>query len=182
MRCGKARAACPECAGRGTTKCADCQGNGVVDCEDCGGKGTVQHAVCRGTGRLTTWTGAVIERRGDTDRVRLPEERPPFLVRQRAEGSGRWREAVLDEGGKLPADLDPAHVKAIVPRLGRREGEFARRVVLRHLPLARVEVPADPDRVFYVFPGTSEIEPFRVRWRLDSVKGSSHGTPFLLSP
>ncbi|MER6998606.1 hypothetical protein [Streptomyces sp. NPDC000410] len=160
VRCGRPRAACPGCAGRGSTECADCRGNGFVDCEDCGGKGTVRHEVCAGTGRLTSWTGAVIERRGDTDRVRLPEERPPFLVRQWAESSGRWREAVLDDGEKLPADLDPAHVKAIVARLGRREGEVARRVVLRHLPLARVEVPADPDRVFYLVPGRSGNEVF----------------------
>ncbi|MEU9862979.1 hypothetical protein AB0D99_19125 [Streptomyces sp. NPDC047971] len=161
VRCDKPAAACPACLGRGTAKCPDCAGKGSVTCEDCGGKGTVEHAACGGTGSLTTWTGAVVERRGDKEPVRMPEQRPPVLVRQRAEGAGRWAEAVLDEGGKLPADLDPAHVAALTPRLARRDGEVARRVVLRHLPLARVEVPADPDRVFYVFPGrTAEIEVF----------------------
>ncbi|MFE5481342.1 hypothetical protein [Streptomyces sp. NPDC056527] len=160
VRCGKPKAACPECSGRGSTKCPDCRGKGSVDCEDCGGKGTVPHTVCAGTGSLSTWTGAVVERHGDTDRVKLPEQRPPILVRQRTEGAGRWAEAVLDEGEKLPADLDPTHVKVIAPRLGRRHGEVARRVVLRHLPLARVEVPTEPDRVFYVFPGRTGIEVF----------------------
>lgn len=161
VRCAKCRrpdAACPTCAGRGRTQCAQCKGTGLVDCPKCKAGGTVAHEACGGSGVVTTWVGGLIEQRSREELVRRPRKRPPFLVRRRTHRSGRWRKEVLTGDDPLPGDLDATHTEALVPHLAPRAGEAHRRVVLRHLPLARITLPTDPDRVFYAFPGTTGIE------------------------
>ncbi|MGI5251505.1 hypothetical protein [Actinacidiphila glaucinigra] len=160
VRCAKCRrpgAACPTCAGRGRTQCSQCTGTGLVDCPKCTGGGTVAHDACGGSGVVTTWVGAVIEQRSREELVRRPLKRPPFPVRRRTARLGRWRKAVLTGDEALPGDLDATHAEALVPHLV-PAGEVHRRIVLRHLPLARITVPTDPDRVFYAFPGSDGIE------------------------
>lgn len=80
-------------------------------------------------------------------------------LRRPTGNAGRWREAVLTRAtDKLPDDLEDAHRNLITPRLAVREGEVARRAPLRHLPLARVRVHADPHRDYYAFPSHTGIE------------------------
>lgn len=168
-KCRSPRAACPKCAGRARTECPKCAGRGSVPCPPCKGSGTVPHEACGGTGVITTWTGAVIEERDRTEAVTLPERRPPLRARRRAESAGDWRETVLTSfRADLPADLEHEHHGAIAPRLGRIPGEVARRVTIRHLPLARLTTHHEPDRVFYVFPGRSgpEVVPLPSRRRV----------------
>ncbi|MEU1617258.1 hypothetical protein ABZ479_08105 [Streptomyces sp. NPDC005722] len=161
VRCAKCRrpdAACPTCAGRARTKCPQCSGSGLVDCPTCKGDGTVAHEACGGSGVVTTWVGGVIEQRSHEELVRRPRRRPPFPVRRRTARLGRWRKAVLTGDDPLPGDLDAAHAEALAPYLSVRAGEAHRRIVLRHLPLARITVPTDPDRVHYAFPGADGVE------------------------
>ncbi|MFF3563995.1 hypothetical protein ACFYXS_28505 [Streptomyces sp. NPDC002574] len=162
VRCAKCRSprtACPKCAGRARTECPKCEGRGSVPCPQCKGSGTVPHDACAGTGVLTAWTGAVIEERDRADAVTLPRKRPPRRARRRAGSAGDWRETVLTSSrADLPGDLEHEHHDAIAPRLGRTPGEVARRVTIRHLPLARLAADQDPDRVFYVFPGRYGLE------------------------
>ncbi|MGW3243126.1 hypothetical protein [Streptomyces sp. NPDC001070] len=161
VRCAKCRrpeAACPTCAGRGRTECPQCKGTGLVDCPKCKGGGTVRHDACAGSGFITTWVGGVVEQRSHWEAVRRPRKRPPFPVRRRTARTGQWREAVLTGDDPLPNGLDATHAQALTPRLAPRTGEVHRKVILRHLPLARITVPTDPDRVFYAFPGPTGIE------------------------
>ncbi|MEU4091259.1 hypothetical protein [Streptomyces sp. NPDC026673] len=161
VRCAKCRrpeAACRTCAGRGRTECSQCKGTGLVDCPKCGAGGTVAHDACAGSGVVTTWMGGLIEQRSRGEVVRRPRRRPPFRVRLRTARSGHWRKAELTGDDALPGDLDATHAEALEPHLAPRAGEVHRTVVLRHLPLARITVPTDPDRVFYAFPGSAGIE------------------------
>ncbi|MEU6341133.1 hypothetical protein ABZ883_09300 [Streptomyces sp. NPDC046977] len=180
-KCRSPRAACPACAGRARTECPKCHGGGSVPCPQCKGSGTVPHDACAGTGAITTWTGAVIEQRDRAEEVTLPERRPPGRARRRARSAGSWREAVLtSSGADLPAGLADAHRAAITPRLGRSPGEVARRVTIRHLPLARLAADHEPDRVFYVFPGLTDLEVVPLPSRRQVLRTSAVGVAVLV--
>ncbi|MFE0626655.1 hypothetical protein ACFW3D_06745 [Streptomyces sp. NPDC058864] len=182
VRCAKCRrpdAACPTCAGRGRTQCSQCSGTGLVDCPRCKGGGTVAHEACGGSGAVTTWVGGLIEQRSHEEAVRRPRKRPPWPVRRRTARLGRWRKAVLTGDDPLPGDLDATHAEALAPYLASRADEAHRRVVLRHLPLARLTVPTDPDRVFYAFPGTGGIEVLGLPSRRRVARGLAIGAAVL---
>ncbi|MFG2291963.1 hypothetical protein [Streptomyces sp. NPDC048603] len=161
-RCGRSGTACGRCKGRGTVRCDSCGGTGSTRCRSCGGGGTVAHSACAGTGRFSSWKEAVVKRKPAKAAVRLPDPPPPYLVRRRARGAGLWWSAVVDGYGPLPAGLQPEHAQAITPHLDRRETEIARRVTVRHLPLARVVVADEPHRHYYAFPGRAGVEVVRV--------------------
>ena len=153
-RCGKHDVACPKCVGYGTMTCSVCDGKGHRSCDACKGSKRVQHKPCEGTGAFTTFTEAEI-----THPVRPHEERvraPAHLwwpTRWRAD----WRKQHLNKvTDKLPADLpDPLRAQ-IEPQLPLAAREVARQATLRYLPLARVTVDADPNRVYFAFPDRSE--------------------------
>jgi hypothetical protein len=91
-----------------------------------------------------------------------PEKPPPPYVGWRAEREGAWTSYELNDGDRLPGDLDGEHRAAITPWLARRKDEVARRVAIRTLPLARVAHPAVPDWIFYAFPGRPRLEVVRL--------------------
>lgn len=183
--CGAPAAACPDCRGRGhsRTVCADCRGRGSLPCPDCGGSGKNDHEACGGQGVRTTWTRGVVEDAPHHEQVRLPGERLPLRVRHRARRAGAWHRVVLGGGDPLPGGLDPGHRAALGPLLEHRPGEVARRVELAHLPLLRVEVATDPDRVFYVFPGHERpvAVPVASRRRARQVAAAALAAAFLCS-
>lgn len=155
-RCHRPDAACPKCLGRGRTECTVCRGSGSVECPACRGAGRLRHAECAGTGLFTAWTGAVVSH---TPEVRKVEQAAPLHLRQAADGAGDWRRTVLTSAAeKLPDDLEPAHRAMITRHLAPGPDEVSREVTVRHLPLARVTVHADPDRVYFAFPSRTGIK------------------------
>ncbi|WP_433890383.1 hypothetical protein [Streptomyces sp. CA-111067] len=150
--CGAEGAACAECQGKGRIGCTDCGGRGRRDCPDCKRTGTVVHPQCKGTGGSVTWTQGVIARRVHKARIRLPANGVPLAARLLARDAGRWQKITVSRDEKLPEDLAD-QFPDLPPRLNRRPGELARHTALRHLPLARITVPQQPNWVYYVFPG-----------------------------
>lgn len=155
-RCRRPDVACPRCLGERQLKCPDCAGTGRAVCGACKGARRLRHETCGGTGRFTVWTEGVITHTPDSAGIRPVY---PPLARLKADGAGNWHTAVLTSpSGRLPDFLEESQVKRLLPLLVEKEGEVGRRVELRCLPLARVVVHADPDRVYYAFPGAAGIE------------------------
>ncbi|MFD8030918.1 hypothetical protein ACFV3F_19615 [Streptomyces sp. NPDC059717] len=155
-RCHRPDAACPKCLGKGRVDCPACRASGFVECSACRGEGRVKHTECAGTGLFTTWTGAVISRTADQRKV---EEAAPLHIRSATDGAGAWRRSVLTGvTDKLPDDLEPVHRTLIEGHLALAKNEVGRRVTIRYLPLARVTVHADPDRVYFAFPSSTGIK------------------------
>ncbi|MGW7463482.1 hypothetical protein ACWGJT_01965 [Streptomyces xantholiticus] len=148
--------ACPGCEGRGHTLCPKCDGRGECTCDRCGGKGHSTCGTCAGRGLLVKWRGGTITHTPHAERVPGPEPSPPLLLRRRLHG-GAWRTHVLSLDQSPPEDLPASHRSVIEARLVRREGEVARRVSIKWLPLARVEIEEEVNRVFYVFPEGSGL-------------------------
>ncbi|MGW5119310.1 hypothetical protein ACWEQ8_28280 [Streptomyces noursei] len=156
--CGALDAACRTCRGRGKTTCTTCRGRGSSTCPNCDRSGTVTHEHCAGTGHTVTWTEGVIERRTRTEDVTWPPSGVSFVARQQARDNGRWSTASLTHHDPVPDDLETEFKKLLRPHLKKSEGEIAREAAFRYLPLARVEVPHRPHRVYYVFPGGTSLE------------------------
>ncbi|NBM16596.1 hypothetical protein [Streptomyces sp. GC420] len=155
--CGTPGSACARCRGWGRTACDTCGAAGRVKCPKCGGSGTEQCERCAGKGCLTFWTEGRVVWAATPESVPAPE--PPWFVRSELEAAGAWKTAVLSIDDPLPDDLAASHRAVLEPRLVRRKDEVARRVRLRRLALARVELAGDRDRVFYVFPArTGRLE------------------------
>ncbi|KUN92348.1 hypothetical protein [Streptomyces resistomycificus] len=155
-RCRIPDVACPKCRGRRQLDCPACDKAGYVECEQCAGTRRVTHQECEGTGRFTEWTEGWVHHTPHHDKERRLGR---LDLRRPTGGLGAWRTAELTSAtDKLPDDLDDAHRELITPRLAVREGEVARRVTLRHLPLAHVRVHADPHRDYYAFPSHTGIE------------------------
>ncbi|MFF8617514.1 hypothetical protein [Streptomyces sp. NPDC015350] len=154
LKCGKPRTACPECRGRGTRACPRCDDTGFRDCPACGGERSTEHTPCEGTGLVTLWTAGSVRQAPEWSPLKLPDPAPPLRVRQQTGRAGAWERATLTSvDAPLPDGLDPAHVRAVEEVLAPARQEVARRVDIGWLPLAAVEIPDDPDHVFYVFPG-----------------------------
>ncbi|MGW2181471.1 hypothetical protein ACWCXX_25890 [Streptomyces sp. NPDC001732] len=154
LKCGKSRTACPECRGRGTSTCPQCDDTGFRDCPVCAGERSTEHAPCEGTGLVTLWTAGSVRQAPEWNELKLPDPAPPLRVRQRTGRAGAWERATLTSAdAPLPAGLDPAHAAAVEAVLAPARREVARRVDIGRLPLTVVEIPDDPDHVFYVFPG-----------------------------
>ncbi|MEU3465265.1 hypothetical protein ABZ721_35685 [Streptomyces sp. NPDC006733] len=157
-QCGAREAACPTCTGRGTLTCPICNGTEVITCADCTGKGTINHAACGGEGRTTSWTEGTISHTPQEAALVLPKKPLPLVVRQRTRSQGQWRSAQVAGNDQPPEDLDATHRAAIGRVWGERPNEVARSTNIRHLALARVEVAADPHRVYYVFPTPTGVQ------------------------
>ncbi|MFJ8104373.1 hypothetical protein [Streptomyces sp. NPDC096132] len=153
-RCRRADVACPKCLGERQVTCPVCKGTGTAGCGTCKGAKRLRHEECGGTGRFTAWTEGVVTHTPAAEELRPAY--PPFSKLRK----GQWRTAVLTSADDdLPDFLEDAHLKQAAPFLAVKEGEVGRRVTLRYLPLARVELRTDPDRVYYAFPEASgEIE------------------------
>ncbi|MFD3620317.1 hypothetical protein ACFWWT_34780 [Streptomyces sp. NPDC058676] len=155
-RCRVPDVACPKCRGRRQLDCPACKKAGFVECEACEGTKRVTHQECQGTGRFTVWTEGFVDHTPHHDKER---QLGRLDLRRSTGNAGDWRETVLTKAtDKLPDDLEDAHRELVTPRLAVRKGEVARRVTLRHLPLAVVRVHADPHRDYYVFPSRTGIE------------------------
>ncbi|MEU5630128.1 hypothetical protein ACH47C_00955 [Streptomyces rishiriensis] len=155
-RCRRPDVACPKCLGERQLKCPACAGTGRAVCGTCKGAKRLRHEKCGGAGLFTVWTEGVITHTPAPDGIKPVY---PPLTRLRADGAGRWHTAVLSSPSEeLPEFLEDAQAKRIAPLLAETEGEVRRRVELRCLPLARVVVRTDPDRVYYAFPGAAGIE------------------------
>ncbi|MET9059985.1 hypothetical protein ABZX99_19435 [Streptomyces antibioticus] len=151
-RCRRPDVACPSCRGRRQTTCAVCSGTGLAPCADCKGARRVRDEACGGTGRFTVWTQGVITHTPDREETKVSA---PAFLRVRTD---QWNHRTLrDVGAELPDFLDDEHRKLAAPLLAVKDGEILRRVTLRHLPLARVALRADPDRVYYAYPGPGGI-------------------------
>ncbi|MFF3844664.1 hypothetical protein [Streptomyces sp. NPDC002328] len=149
-RCAAADVACPNCAGEWKWKCPACKGKGRITCGECKGARRLPHQPCGATGRLTVWTAGVITHTPATDE--LKPVYPPFSRLK----SGRRLTAELNAAGdELPDFLDDVHRKRLARLLAEQDREVRRRVSLSYLPLARVESPADPRRVYYAFPAAT---------------------------
>ncbi|MFJ1974756.1 hypothetical protein ACIO93_39715 [Streptomyces sp. NPDC087903] len=155
-RCKRADVACPTCLGQRERECMTCRAKGFVTCQTCKGAKRVRDEACGGTGLFTVWTEGAVIHTPDRDEVKRPA---PLALKLRTDANGAWsRSRMTGVGEELPDYLEDAHRKEILPRLAAREREVRRHVTLRYLPLARVEVHADPDRVYYAFPGPAGIE------------------------
>jgi hypothetical protein len=155
-RCERPDVACPKCLGRRQLDCPACKKSGFVACKDCAGRKRIRHEPCAGTGCFTTWTEGFIGYAPEEDE----EKRlAPFHVRMSMDGTAQWSTTVLTSAAdKLPDELQAAHRELLAPRLSVGDKEVRRQVTVRHLPLARVTVHADPHRVYYAFPGRAGIE------------------------
>lgn len=153
-RCGERNVACPKCVGSQAMTCPECNGKGRRRCDACNGSKRVQHKPCAGTGFFTTFVEAVITHPVESDRERVPA---PAHLRWPTHWRAGWREKHLTNvTDKLPADL-PEPLRALVePQLALAEGEVTRGATLRHLPVARVTVDADPEWVYFAFPEREE--------------------------
>ncbi|MFF5189509.1 hypothetical protein ACFY30_38080 [Streptomyces sp. NPDC000345] len=146
-RCRRPDVACPKCLGERQITCTVCKGTGFAGCGACKGAKRLRHEECGGTGRFTVWTEGVVTHTPSVDEI--PPVYPPFSKLKK----GQWRTAELTGAdAALPDFLEDVHLERAAPLLAVEEGEVARRVTLRHLPLARVELTSDPDRVYYAFP------------------------------
>ncbi|MFH8574027.1 hypothetical protein [Streptomyces sp. NPDC017993] len=157
-KCGALEAACPTCRGRGRVTCATCQGKGIRQCPDCERAGTVPHDRCAGTGHTVTWVEGIISRQPQTEEIRWPESKLPYMARQHARENGNWRKTSLTDNDSIPDNLEPEFKALLRPRLKPHEGEVARQASLRYLPLARVAVPQHRHRIYYVFPGHTALQ------------------------
>ncbi|MDX3854481.1 hypothetical protein [Streptomyces sp. AK02-01A] len=180
--CGRREAACAGCRGRGITPCAECAGRGTVSCDHCESSGLVAHPACGGKGRTTSWTEGTVRHTPGGERLSLPLKRAPYPVRRRMERDGDWHSAVLTGFRKLPDEVASEHRPGIERLLVRRKGEVARRVDLRSLALARVEIMTEPDRIFYVFPGRerTEVVPLPSRRRVSRLTTMAVGLATVL--
>lgn len=160
-RCGAHDAACPKCQGQQTMPCGVCKEKGVRPCDVCKGAKRVEHKPCRGTGYFTTYTEAEITHPVESDRKRVSA--PPHLWWPTSSWRAGWRVARLTNvTDKLPADL-PENLRAQVePQLALAKREATRGATLRHLPLARVTVDADPEWVYFAFPARAEPDTLKV--------------------
>ncbi|MET9420113.1 hypothetical protein ABZY06_05150 [Streptomyces sp. NPDC006540] len=153
--CEASGTACPRCLGWGKTLCTDCGGDGKVKCRHCQGRGRWSCDTCTGKGRLTVWRGATITRAPEDQDVTPPPPRAPWIIRSRLKGRGAWRETVVGAKDRLPEDLAAHHRSAIERSLVKKKGEVTRQVSIRHLPLARVVLAEEQDRVYYVYAGVA---------------------------
>ncbi|MFE6685626.1 hypothetical protein ACFVFQ_04020 [Streptomyces sp. NPDC057743] len=156
--CGALDAACPTCRGRGKVTCSTCQGRGSFSCPDCDRVGTVPHERCAGTGHTVSWIEGTIRRQPRTEEVKRSHSGVSFVARKQARDNGKWATASLMNHDAVPDDLDAEFKKLLRPHLKRRKDEIAREATFRYLPLARVEVPHQPHRIYYVFPGKTRLE------------------------
>ncbi|MEV7957465.1 hypothetical protein [Streptomyces sp. NPDC088141] len=150
--CGALDAACKTCRGRGRRNCTTCRGEGIRTCPDCSRAGTVPHQRCAGTGRTVTWTEGTITREPHTDDVKLPRFGVSCVAWHVARERGAWSETDLTSEKPLPDREARRLESSLRPRLAEHDGEIARHVDLKYLPVARVAVAAHPHRVYYVIP------------------------------
>ncbi|MER5430712.1 hypothetical protein [Streptomyces sp. NPDC002588] len=151
-RCRRPDVACPNCLGERQTRCPVCTGSGTAPCTACKGAKRVRDEACGGTGRFTVWTEGVITRTPHTEETKVSA--PPFL-RIRTD---KWHDRTLNTvDAELPGFLEDEHHKLATRLLIARDGEIRRRVTIRYLPLARIAVRTDPDRVYYAYPGPDDI-------------------------
>jgi hypothetical protein len=155
-RCKRRDVACPKCRGETMVTCPDCDGTASMPCQECGGAKRVVHNPCGGTGRFTVWTEGIIAHTPDPDEVKLPG--PQFTWLKTDSLGEKMRAELTGVTEKLPDFLEDVHRELVVPRLPAKKGEIRRRMTFDYLPLARVEVLAHPDRVYYAFPATTGIE------------------------
>ncbi|MFB7271043.1 hypothetical protein [Streptomyces sp. NPDC056244] len=161
--CSGPDAACHACQGRGKIKCSKCDASGKVDCVHCSASGRIKHPQCGGLGKNTRWDGAVIRHTPHPAPLELPEQDwPTRSVRARLDsGDAVWEPLVIKRGEEVPDGVDPVHRTRLARHLGRVPDEVARGVSVRSLWLARVELTDDRHRVFYVFPGKTDLEVIR---------------------
>ncbi|MDX3458112.1 hypothetical protein PV396_40300 [Streptomyces sp. ME02-8801-2C] len=153
-RCAAPKAACPKCVGFQTMTCPVCDGKRRRKCEACNGAKRVRHKPCEGTGFFTTFIEARITHPVESEQERVAA---PAHLRWRTQWRAGWREKRLHRvTDKLPADLPETLRGQVEPQLALAEREVARLATLRYLPVARVTVDADPDWVYFAFPGRSE--------------------------
>lgn len=151
--CGEHDVACPECFGEQTKQCGVCNGTGNSPCGECDGDKRVKHDACKGTGYFTTFTGVVIEHPVEKDEEVPP---PPAHLWWQTRRAGWRKEILTNVTDKLPANLPETLRTEVEPRLALAKGEVLRKATLRFLPVGRVTVTGDQERVYFVFPEPPE--------------------------
>ncbi|MFF8919361.1 hypothetical protein ACF08M_40285 [Streptomyces sp. NPDC015032] len=99
-----------------------------------------------------TWTEGTITREPHTDDVKLPRFGVSYAAWHVAREKGAWGETDLTREKPLPDREARSLGASLRPRLAEHDGEIARHVDLKYLPVTRVAVAAHPHRVYYVIP------------------------------